>query len=203
MADQLTRDIRRLARTLNAIRSNDLTRAEYAALNKTANAAKSAAIKGIAGDVKVPQKHIRKRLYSRVRVSDKRVARITGYRQDIPAISLGNVQTQVRKLRGQRLVSRSSRDRRGRYARREHAGNTSIRVGRHVYQNAFINKVNGKWHILRRTGEGRYPIELLAVKIRESVDLHVPDRARDAMAGQYPRLLKHELTWRLRRHART
>ena len=201
MADALDRDIQKLAKKLGDISKSAIPKADFSALRKTASQIKSKVTKDVAGEVQVQQKHVRKRIYTKVKVSkDYRRGRITAYRRDIPAISLGAATSFVRSVRGQRLISQSSRDSKGRFTRREFSGNTSIKVGRRTYSDAFINPINGKWQIMRRKTAKRYPVEVLAVKIAPTVDRFLPTRSREIMRAKYPDLLKHELTWRLKKY---
>lgn len=183
MADTLDRDVRKLARKLSDISQTAVPKADYAALRKTSSRIKTRVVKDVAGDVKVPQKHIRKRLYTKVKVTrDYRRGRITGYRRDIPVISLGIVQTAMNRR----------------------TGANTLKIGGKSYPGAFINRIrsSGQWQVMKRKGSKRYPIEVLTVKIAPSVDRHLPRRSREIMQGQYPKLLKHELTYRLNRYAR-
>lgn len=201
MTDSLDRDVQKLARKLSSISKSAIPKADFSALKKTANQIKSKVTKDVAGEVQVQQKHIRKRLYTKVKVTkDYRRGRITAYRRDIPAISLGVATSLVKSRRGQRLISQASRDSKGRFTRREFAGNTSIKVGRRTYNDAFINPVNGKWQIMRRKTAKRYPVEVLTVKIAPAVDRFLPSRSREIMKAKYPDLLKHELEWRLKKY---
>lgn len=201
MTDSLDRDVQKLAKKLGDISKSAIPKADFAALKKTANQIKSKVTKDVAGDVQVQQKHIRKRLYTKVKVTkDYRRGRITAYRRAIPAISLGVATSFVKSVRGQRLMSKAGRDSKGRFTKREFAGNTSIKVGRHTYNDAFINPVNGKWQIMRRKTAKRYPIEVISVKISPAVDRFLPSRSREIMRAKYPDLLKHELEWRLKKY---
>ena len=201
MTDSLNRDVQKLARKLSSISKSAIPKADFSALKKTANQRKSKVTKDVAGEVQVQQKHIRKRLYTKVKVTkDYRRGRITAYRRDIPAISLGVATSFVKSVRGQRQISQASRDSKGRFTRREFAGNTSIKVGRRTYNDAFINPVNGKWQIMRRKTAKRYPVEVITVKIAPAVDRFLPSRSREIMKAKYPDLLKHELEWRLKKY---
>ena len=201
MTDSLDRDIKKLARKLSDISKSAIPKADAAALKKTAARIKTRVVKDVASETQIQQKHIRKRVYSRVKITkDFRQGTITAYRRDIPAISLGVATSLIKSVKGQRLISQSNRDRKGRFTKREFAGNTSIKVGRRTYNDAFINLVNGKWQIMRRKTAKRYPVEVITVKIAPAVDRFLPSRSREIMKAKYPDLLKHELEWRLKKY---
>lgn len=181
MADSLDRDIQKLARKLSDISKNAVPKADFAALRKVTAQTKSRVVKDVAGEVKIPQKHIRKRVYTKVKVArDYRRARITAYRRDIPVISLGLVQTSVNRRTGIK----------------------NLKVGGRMYPGAFINQIRktGQWQVMQRKGAKRYPLEVLTVKIAPQVDRYLPTRSREIMRAKYPNLLKHELTWRLKKY---
>ena len=199
----LGQDIDRLAKTLRNIRKNAVPQADAAALKKAANRIKSRVTKDVTGEVQVQQKHVRKRIYTKVKVTrDFRRGRVTAYRRDIPAIRLGVAASMVRRIKGQRLISQASRDTKGRFTKRQYAGHTAIRIGRTTYPNAFINQVQGdNWQIMRRKTNKRYPVEVIVVKIAPTVDRFLPRRSKEIMASAYPGLLEHELDWRIKRYA--
>ncbi len=201
MTDRLDRDIKKLARKLSDISKSAIPKADAAALKKTAARIKTRVVKDVASETQVQQKHIRKRVYSRVKITkDFRQGTLTAYRRDIPAISLGVATSLVKSVRGQRMISQSGRDRKGRFTKRQFAGNTSIKVGKNTYQNAFINQARGSWQIMRRLTSKAYPIEIIKVKIAPAVDRCLPNYSREMMKNKYPDLLKHELEWRLKKY---
>ncbi|GAA4652390.1 phage tail protein [Kistimonas scapharcae] len=178
----LNRDVRKLARKLSDISKRAVTKSDYAALRKTAGQIKTRVVKDVAGEAKIPQKHIRKRIYTKVKISrDQRIGRITGYRRNIPAISLGTVST--------------ARTRKGQVR--------GIKAGGRTYPDAFVNKIRktGQWQIMRRKGAKRYPVEVIVVKIAPFVDRYLPRRAAEIMRQKYPALLEHELKYRLQKYA--
>ena len=91
-------------------------------------------------------------------------------RTAIPAIYVGQARTQIKRKNGALLISSASRDSKGRFSKRTHAGNTAIRVGRHKFDNAFLQKLaSGRWHIMQRKSDSRYPIDLAKIPIRGSI----------------------------------
>lgn len=201
MVDTLQRDIAKLSKKLGNISKTAIPKADAVALNQTANRIKTQVIKTVASENQIQQKYIRKRVYSRIRISkDYRQGTITAYRRDVPAISLGIATSMVKKAKGRRLISAATRNVKGRFTKREFAGNTSIKVGRNTYQNAFVNQARGSWQIMRRLGKKAYPIEVIKVKISDSVDRSLPQFSRNMMKNAYPSLLQYELQRRLKQY---
>ena len=201
MVDTLQRDIAKLSRKLGNISKTAIPKADAVALNQTANRIKTQVIKTVASENQIQQKYIRKRVYSRIRISkDYRQGTITAYRRDVPAISLGIATSMVKKAKGRRLISAAGRNVKGRFTKREFAGNTAIKVGRNTYQNAFVNRARGSWQIMRRLGKKAYPIEVIKVKISDSVDRCLPQFSRNMMKNAYPSLLQYELQRRLKQY---
>lgn len=197
----LDKDIKKLTKKLADISQAAIPKADYVALKQTAGQIKTRVIKDVSGETQIQQKHIRKRVYTDIEITkDYRRGRITAYRRKIPAISLGVAVSLVKKAKGRRLVSASRRDTKGRYAKREFAGNTSIKVGRNIYPDAFVNKAKGTWQIMRRKTAKRYPLEVIAVAIAPAVDRFLPSRSREIMKGKYPGLLEYELKRRLKQY---
>lgn len=201
MADALDRDIEKLARKLRDISKSAIPKSDAVALKQTASRIKTQVVRTVASENQIQQQHIRKRVYSRIKVTkDIRQGTITAYRRDIPAISLGIATSMVKIAKGKRLISQSGRDTKGRFTKREFSGNTSIKVGRKTYQNAFVNPARGSWQIMRRLTSKPYPIEIIKVKISDSVDRCLPAFSRDMMTNKYPGLLQYELQRRLKQY---
>lgn len=183
MADGLDRDVKYLARKLSDISQNAVTKADYAALKKTAARIKTQAVREVAAEVNIPQKHIRKRMFIRVKINrNHRQGRITGYRRDIPLIRLGTAQVALNQGGGGKI----------------------LKIGSKSYPGAFVNRIRktGDWQVMQRIGKKRYPVKVLKIDIARAVDRSLPRKSRQLMSSEYPKLLKHELNYRLSRYAR-
>lgn len=164
--NQIDRDVAQAVKVLSDISKTSVPRASSQAINRIATRAVSRSVQYTAKATKLKQKVIRPRA-SISKASVKRpVAFVNVRRFDIPAISIDTVRTQIRRRKGQLRVSAAQRDSRGRYIQRQESGHTSIRVGRHVFQDAFLQKLrNGRWHVMQRTSDARYPIKVCKVPI--------------------------------------
>ncbi|MNE95354.1 Prophage minor tail protein Z (GPZ) [compost metagenome] len=41
-----------------------------------------------------------------------------------------------------------------------------LKIGRYTFRNAFIQQLgNGRWHVMRRVGRSRYPIEVVKIPL--------------------------------------
>ncbi|MEY8206096.1 MAG: phage tail protein, partial [Bermanella sp.] len=174
-------------------------RATAQAINRVTKRVVTLVVRDVAKEVKVPQKLIRQRLKHVKALYRRPVGYIHAARSRIPAIALGVARTQIRRQRGQFLVSQAGRNKQGRFTQRQHAGNTSIRVGRHVFPNAFLQKLkNGKWHIMHRSTDARYPIDVAAIPIAEPITRAVNKHANTVLQKHLPKELEAALKQQLR-----
>ncbi|HHF3036862.1 TPA: phage tail protein [Vibrio diabolicus] len=158
-------------KNLSALDEKAVPRASSMAINRIASRAISHSVKETSKVVKVQQKVIRR--YARVSKKaspTQPVAYVRVRRNDIPAIHIGEARTQIRRKKGRYQVQSATRGRDGRYTKREVSGFTSIKVGKHKFDNAFLQKLeNGKWHIMQRTSDARYPIKMCAIPIYKEI----------------------------------
>lgn len=162
----LDRELAQAVKNLSALQTSAVPKASAMAINRVATRAISRSVKDIAKAVRIKQKVIRPRASVKKATGKMPVAYVRVRRFDVPAISIDTARTQIRRKRGQLQISRVNRGRNGRYQKREIAGNTAIVVGRHRFDNAFLQKLkNGRWHIMQRTSDARYPIKVCKVPI--------------------------------------
>ncbi|EJN6716951.1 phage tail protein [Vibrio vulnificus] len=166
----LDRDLARAVKNLSALQGSAVPKASAMAINRIATRAISRSVKDTAKAVRIKQKVIRPRA-SVFKASAKRpVAYVRVKRFDVPAIAIDTARTQIRRKKGKYMVSQVARGKNGRFQKREHAGNTAIVVGRHKFENAFLQKLeNGRWHIMQRTSDARYPIQVCKVPIVKEI----------------------------------
>lgn len=128
----------------------------------------------------------------------KSMAVIVIGRTAIPAIYVGQARTQIKRKNGALLISTASRDSKGRFTKRTHAGNTAIRVGRHKFDNAFLQKLaSGRWHIMQRKSDSRYPIDLAKIPIRGSITKYADKHSKYIVDEYLPNLLIKDLKYRI------
>lgn len=119
-------------------------------------------------------------------------------RTAIPAIYVGQARTQIKRKNGALLISSASRDSKGRFSKRTHAGNTAIRVGRHKFDNAFLQKLaSGRWQIMQRKSDSRYPIDLAKIPIRGSITTAADKHSKYIIEDYLPNLLIKDLKYRI------
>lgn len=79
----------------------------------------------------------------------KPMATIRVNRGNLPAIKLGHVRVQL---------SRRKRD--------SGSSGSVLKIGNFSFPGAFVQQLNnGRWHVLRRTGKSRYPVEVVKVPL--------------------------------------
>jgi hypothetical protein len=195
----IDRDLAMAVKNLSSLQATAVPRASAMAVNRVATRAISRSVKDTAKAVQIKQKVIRPRATINRASAKRPVAYVRIRRFDVPAIAIDTARTQIKRKKGQYLVSRASRGSSGRYTKREHSGNTAIRVGRHKFQNAFIQKLkNGRWHILQRTSDRRYPIEVCKVPIVTEITTAFKKHSADLMQTDMKKELSSALAQQLR-----
>ncbi|HAS6220107.1 phage tail protein [Vibrio vulnificus] len=196
----LDRQLATAVKNLSALDQKAVPRASAMAINRIANRAISRSVKETSKAVRVQQKIIRR--YARVskKASPKQpVAYVRVRRNDIPAIHIGEARTQIRRKKGRYQVQNVTRGKDGRYAKREISGFTSIKVGKHRFDNAFLQKLkNGKWHIMQRTSEARYPIKMCAIPIRNEITTAFEANSNQLMKTDMPKELSYAMGQQIR-----
>ncbi len=164
--NSIDRELVQAVKNLSALQKTAVPKASAMAINRIAPRAILRSMRETSKVVKIKQKVIRPRARLKKANAKKPEAHVRVNRSDVPAISIGTARTQIRQKKGRLQVSQAKRSRNGRYAKRELSGNTAIRVGRHKFENAFLQKLeNGRWHIMQRTSDKRYPIKVCKVPI--------------------------------------
>ncbi|HFQ5435220.1 TPA: phage tail protein [Vibrio vulnificus] len=198
--NELDRQLATAVKNLSALDQKAVPRASAMAINRIANRAISRSVKETSKAVRVQQKIIRR--YARVskKASPKQpVAYVRVRRNDIPAIHIGEARTQIRRKKGRYQVQNVTRGKDGRYTKREISGFTSIKVGKHRFDNAFLQKLkNGKWHIMQRTSEARYPIKMCAIPIRNEITTAFETNSNQLMKTDMPKELSYAMGQQIR-----
>lgn len=164
---QIDKELARAIKNLNSVSKSAVPKASAQAINRVSARVVTHSIRETSKKIAVKQAVIRQRV-KRVRArASSPVSYIRIRRGNIPAISIGAARTQIKQKRGEFLTSRAQRNGRGRFTKREYAGFTSIRVGKHVFENAFLQKMsNGRWQIMQRTSDARYPIKVVSIPLK-------------------------------------
>lgn len=187
-------------KNLSALDKKAVPRASAMAINRVAKRAISHSVKDASKAVRLQQKIIRR--YARVSrkaTAKNPEANVRVRRTDIPAIYIGTARTQIRKRRGHYQVQRANRSSDGRYAKREISGFTSIKVGKHSFENAFLQKLkNGKWHIMQRTSDKSYPIKVCAIPINKEITSAFETNSKKLMKTDMPKELSYAIGQQIR-----
>lgn len=184
MAD-LKRQIKDLEKKLNQYSRTDVPRAVASSLNRGVGRVKSQVVRTVAKEVRLPAKFLRNKVYtSRAKTSGLK-AYVRSYLTPISAARLLSTATLL-KRRG------TGTNRRG------------VRVAGQQIDGAFINigRKDGYFHVLRRKGTERYPLEKVSIKIEPSMmqnQLPIADRF---MRSDFERELIRQLNFRLSKYVR-
>jgi len=195
----IDKEIATAINNLNSVSKTAVPRASARSLNKVTTKVVRLSVRDTSKKIRVPQKIVK----PRIKVVKAKVKLPVSYikvrRGNIPAISLGSARTQIRRQRGQYLVSQAQRDSRGRYAKRKFSGNTSIKVGRHIFHNAFLQKLkNGRWHIMQRTTDKTYPIKVVSIPLSQPITRSFQAHSNRMLQSEMPKELKQELARQLK-----
>lgn len=195
----IDKELAQAINNLNRVSKTAVPKATSQSLNRVSKRIISRSVKDTANELKVTQKLVRTRVKHVKATARKPVSYIKLHRGKIPAIAIGAARTQVVRKRGQNLVSAVQRDKRGRYSQRQYSGNTSIKVGRYTFKNAFLQKLsNGRWHIMQRTNDPRYPIEVVALPLVKPITTAFQTHSQRLLASDMPKELKANLNNQLR-----
>ncbi|EPC5388276.1 phage tail protein [Serratia proteamaculans] len=143
--------IEQAIRNLNTLSKSMVPRATAQSLNRVAGRAISRSTKLVAEDVRVQQKLIRQRARLRRASAEQNPPRATLSinRGNLPAIKLGAARMQLSRRVG--FVGKQG---------------SVLKIGRYTFRNAFIQQLaNGRWHVMRRVGRSRYPIEVVKIPL--------------------------------------
>ncbi|VUD48442.1 hypothetical protein TDB9533_01234 [Thalassocella blandensis] len=183
MTEPIERQIKRYQKKLNKIAGVETPRATASALNKTARSVIPKVVRYVSQETKVPQKFIRKKTFVSRATSRKQRAKIYGYAQAIPVVSL---------LKTKQLLKGARRG----------TNKRGVRVAGRQYDGAFINvlRKSGRFQVLKRLGKGRYPLEVIKIPIEKEYERALEFFSRQKMRDDFPLLLKRDLQYRYRKY---
>ncbi len=194
---ELQQQAKQLERKLNELNSRQALFARNRALNRSSKRLSTLVSRDTAKKERLKSSLIKRKIRVIQRKKQGAAVVIIG-RTAIPAIHIGEARTQIKRKNKQYLVSSAQRDKRGRYAKRQHSGNTAIRVGRHVFANAFLQRLDsGRWHILQRKTSKRYPIDLAKIPISGSITEAADKHSKYIVSEYFPSLLVKDLKYRI------
>ncbi|MEJ2766977.1 phage tail protein [Photobacterium sp. MCCC 1A19761] len=197
--NQIDRQLAQAVKNLASLQGSAVPKASAMAINRVATRAISRSVKDTAKAVRIKQKVIRPRATIKKASSKMPVAYVRVRRFDVPAISIDTARTQIRRRQGRMQVSGVSRNSRGRFSQRQHSGNTAIVVGRHKFPNAFLQRLkNGRWHIMQRTSDSRYPIQVCKVPIVNEITRAFKQHSKKLMKTDMPKELSSAMGQQIR-----
>lgn len=171
-------------KNLNSLDLDMVPRATAQAVNRIAARAISRSSTTVSKDTRVPRKLVRGRakIKKASANSPNPVASIRINRGNLPAIKLGAARVQL---------SRRKRNVRGM--------GSVLKIGRFSFRNAFVQQLaNGRWHVLRRTTKGRYPIEVVKIPLVEPLTKAFTDETVRLVNTDMPKELGYALKNQLR-----
>ncbi|GAA0328200.1 phage tail protein [Morganella psychrotolerans] len=176
--------IRQAINNLNSISFTAVPVATAQAVNRVAARVVSRSIKRVAGETRLQQKLIRQRVRLRRAGSKQSIpnARLLINRGNLPAIAVGSAKVQL---------SRKRHSRKGR--------GSVLKIGRFTFKDAFIQQLsNGRWHVLQRTGHGRYPLEVVKISLVTPLTRAFTAETETLLQSDMPK----ELVWALKNQLR-
>lgn len=170
MTNDLDLAVKRLEKKLSKISKVETDRAYSAAVNKVAARIKTRVVRAVAGDTKIAQKVVRRRIYLRRSRAKTGKAVITFYGKPVNAIDTNYS-----------LLKRG------------------YKVAGTLYPRTFFAKGKGPRHqIFQRKGAARYPIAPVRIPISDEVERYAVPITAQLMKTEFPDLLRHELGVRIR-----
>ncbi len=169
-------------RNLSSISQTAVPRATAQAVNRVAGRAISRSSTRVAKETRVKRKLVNQRARLKRASVRKPMASIRINRGDLPAIKLGPVRVQL---------SRRKRD--------QGAAGSVLRVGNFSFPGAFVQRLNnGRWHVLRRSTKGRYPIEVVKIPLAQPLTKAFNEETQKLMATDMPKEMAYALKNQLR-----
>ena len=173
----LDRDISEAIHNLQSVSRTAVPRASAQAVNRIATRAISHSIRETSKEKKIKGRLLKRRVKLFRANARKPVATVRVRRGDVPAISIAKA----------RIIKRRKNK------------SSEIKVGSYRFKNAFIQKLrNGRWHILQRKEETRYPIKVCKVPISLEITTSFRNNTEQLMQTDMNKELRSALTQQLR-----
>lgn len=193
--------VKKASRLLSELNHKQLIYAQKRTFKRLLSKASSSTARETAKEQKLPVKLLRERVRVKNLVSAgaNSVAQVTVFRSGVPAVRLGLASMSLGK-KGQPVTSAAVRGADGKFGKRDIAGQTSMKVGRHVFHNVFLQRLkSGKWHVMRRMSSARFPIEVVGVPIEKSITAAAIRQFEKSILNELPSAMLRELNYRISR----
>mgnify|MGYP002700112937 FL=1 len=169
--------LKAVEKRLNKFVNRDVPAARVTATNKTLAKVKTRVVRAIAISVKVKVGAVRKRVYIS-RAKGDRKAKFHVYRRAIPMISMG-----------------ARQNKKGVRAGKQFKAGAFIADGSKGFGRGVLNRAQ----VLKRTGRGQYPLEVITIPIAKFVDDITPKVVGRVFKSDFARLYQHEINRRAQR----
>lgn len=162
---------------LNGLSRTAVPKASAQAVNRVASRAVSRSTARVANTTKVPRRLVRGRVRLVKASMNSPTATLKVRRNNLPAIALGKAS--LRKPRGK--------------------SGAVLKIGPFTFPGAFIQQLaNGRWHVLRRTTNSRYPIEVVKIPMTTPLTEAYTDEVNKLMETDMPKELSAALSNQMR-----
>lgn len=190
--------VKKAQRILKELDNKQLLYAQRRVFKRLVNKASTVTSRETAKSERLPVKLLRERLrVKHLTVANNTAAQVRLFRNRVPAIRLGLSSMQLGK-KGAQVTSASVRLGNGQFGKREISGQTSMKVGKRVFQNVFLQQLkSGKWHVMQRTTDARYPIEVVGVDIEVPITSSAKRNFESAILNELPTAMLRELNYRI------
>lgn len=169
---------------LNKLGTSLVPKATAQAVNRVARRVITRSTHLAAKETGVSQKLIRQRVRIRFATSSHNspTARLIINRGNLPAINLGTARLQL--SRRNNLTSRKG---------------SVLKIGRFTFRHAFIQRLaNGRWHVMQRTGHGRYPLQVVKIPLSAPLTKAYQEETHHLVEADLPRELVAALRQQVR-----
>lgn len=190
--------VKKAQRILKELDNKQLLYAQRRVFKRLVSKASSLTARETAKSERLPVKLLRERLrVKHLTVANNTAAQVRVFRNRVPAIRLGLASMQLGK-KGAPVTSAVVRNANGQFGKREISGQTTMKVGKRIFKNVFLQQLkSGKWHVMQRTSDARYPIDVVGVDIEVPITSSAKRSFEDAILNELPANMLRELNYRI------
>lgn len=191
--NNLDRQLATAVKNLSALDEKAVPRASAMAINRIVKRVISRSVKETSKEVDIQQKVIRKYVRISERANPKKPeSKVSLKRNGVNLTFIPKARNQIKRNR----QSYKSRYEKQRQRSRKYS---TIKVGKHKFDNAFLQKLsNGRWRIMQRSSDLRYPIELAKVPIATEITRSFVKNSNQLMQTDMPKELSYAIGQQIR-----
>lgn len=181
MANLLQQQINQLNARLQRYESAK-KKAAVSALNRMVQKSKTHTVRAVSKQLKIPSKILKGQVSTRRANANSVSAAVKSFLRPISAARL-LTPTALQNYKG------TGNNRRG------------VKVAGQQFNSAFINagKASGRFHVLKRVGLERYPLERITIKIDSQFNEKQTPIVQEIMRNDFPAELRRQLNFRMNR----